>query len=157
MHTWAKSQTVMELSHCSIICSKANHLLGFLHRNLKISLMHIKEMAYKQLILTVLVIVLLHNMGPAPTSPYPQVRNGTTPGCMLCFKLTVEKKWPGQHHWVIAATKLVQFRNTTKNARLTLLFKVINSILIIPTEYLPPLLPSPELSIPSNLCNIKHS
>ena len=40
--------------HITQLCNKANRLLGFLHRNLKTSLKHIKEMAYKQFILPVL-------------------------------------------------------------------------------------------------------
>ena len=37
--------------HITQLCNKATHLLGFLHGNLKTSLMHIKEIAYKQQIL----------------------------------------------------------------------------------------------------------
>ena len=40
--------------HITQLCNKANRLLGFLHRNLKTSPKHFKEMAYKQLILPVL-------------------------------------------------------------------------------------------------------
>ena len=40
--------------HITQLCNKANRSLGFLHRNLKTSPMHIKEEAYKQLILPVL-------------------------------------------------------------------------------------------------------
>ena len=33
--------------HITQLCNKVNRLLAFLHRNLKTSLKHIKEMAYK--------------------------------------------------------------------------------------------------------------
>ena len=76
-------------------------------------------------------------MGAPPTLSYPQVRNGTTLSCTLCLN----RPWKRSNRESI--TELLQHLNWStletqqKNARLTLLFKVINHILIIPTEYLP--------------------
>ena len=37
--------------HIHLICNKANHLLGFLHRNIHYCLLHLAEHAYKQIVL----------------------------------------------------------------------------------------------------------
>ena len=62
----------------------------------------------------------------------------------------------GQYHWIITATELVHFSNTTKNTRLT----PYSKSLIIPTEYLPvksSSFPSPDLITHSNVCTINQS
>ena len=41
-------------SHISYICHKANRTLGFLQRNFKACPIHLKEQAYKQLVLPLL-------------------------------------------------------------------------------------------------------
>ena len=102
--------------HITQLCNKANRLLGFLHRNLKTSPKHIKEMAYKQLILPLLqycsTIWDPHQQYLIHKLEMVQHR-----AARFVLKKTMAKKQPGQHHWIITTTKLVNFGNTTEKCQ----------------------------------------
>ena len=122
--------------HVSHLCNKANRLLGFLHRNLRNSPRHIKETAYKQLILPVLQYCssiwdphqkyLIHKL--------EMVQHRAA-------RFVLNKPWKRNDQDSI--TQLLQqlnwptLKTQRRHARLILLYKVINNILIIPSEYLP--------------------
>ena len=123
-------------SHITQLCNKANRLLGFLHRNLKNSSRHIKELAYKQLILPVLQYC------SSIWDPYQQYLIHKLEMVQhRAIRFVLNRPWQRNHQDSI--TELLQQLNwptletQRRHARLTLLYKVYNKIMIIPSEYIP--------------------
>ena len=124
--------------HVSHLCNKANCLLGFLHRNLRNSPRHIKETTYKQLILPVLQYCssiwdphqqyLIHKL--------EMVQHRAA-------RFVLNKPWKRNAYDQDSITQLMQqiswptLKAQCRHARLILLYKIINNILIISSEYLP--------------------
>ena len=122
-------------SHISYVCHKANHTLGFLQRNFKTCLTHIKEQDHKQLVLPLLEYC---------ASIWDQHHQGHI------LKLEMVQPWaarfilnkPWSHSNNISVTKMLQdlkwptLQTWCKYLRLILLFKIINRLLQIPDQYL---------------------
>ena len=64
---WMNS-TLQWHTHVTKTCNKANSTLGFLQRNLKNGPTHLKQLAYRQLVLP--PGLLCHYMGPIPPGGY---------------------------------------------------------------------------------------
>ena len=122
--------------HIELISNKANHLLGFLRRNLRHCPNHLKECAYKQLILPILEYCspiwdpyhhkLIYNLEMIQhwaacfvlNQPWNKLHRDSI--SLLLHKL----KWPS-------------LQDRRKQARLILLFKMLNKLICIPHRYLP--------------------
>ena len=133
--------------HINSLCSKANRLLGFLLRTLHYCLSNLKEHAYKQIVL--------------PSIEYcssiwdPHQQSSIHKLEMIqhrAARFVLSKPWRCNHRDSI--TEMLQTLNwpslekRRKQSRLILLFKLLNNMIYIPTEYLP--VPSPLTNTRSN-------
>ena len=78
--------------HIHLICNKANHLLGLLHRNLYHCPSYLKEHAYKQINCLTIHRLLFYYMGSIPVNIHPQAWNDTAPSCKVRVKQTMEEE-----------------------------------------------------------------
>ena len=126
--------------HINSICNKANRLLGFLYRNLRHCPPHLKERAYKQIVLPSIEYC------SAIWDPHQQ---------SLIHKLEMiqhraarfvfNKPWRRNHRDsitdMLSSLNWPSLEKRRRHLRLILLFKFINRIIHIPSQYLPA--PSP--------------
>ena len=133
--------------HINSLCSKANHLLGFLRRTLHHCPSNLKEHAYKQIVL--------------PSIEYcssiwdPHQKSFIHKLEMIqhrAARFVLNKPW--RRNYRDSITEMLQTLNWSslekrrKQSRLILLFKFLNNMIHIPTEYLPT--PSPLTNTRSN-------
>ena len=123
--------------HVNHICNKANRLLGFLNRNLRHTPQNIKEYTYKQLVLPSI------DYCSAIWDPY--TKNDISKLEMLqhrAARFVMNKPWY-RHQHNVSITKILAelhwptLQNRRKQARLILMFKIVNGNLIVPTRCLP--------------------
>ena len=126
----------------SYIYNKANRLLGFLKRNLHNAPLEIKEHVYKQLLLPSIEYcsVIWVPYHQTSISKLEMIQNRAA-----CFVLNTPWHTSDQNHDSIADMltyrKWPTLQNRKTTARLTLLFKIVNNLLVIPDRCLP--LPTP--------------
>ena len=121
--------------HVNHICNKANHMLGFLNRNLFHAPHNIREYTYKQLVLPSI------DYRSAIWDPY--TKNDILE--MLQHRaahFVMNKPWYRQCHNVSITEILAELhwptlQNRRKQACLILMFKIVNINLIIPARCLP--------------------
>ena len=124
--------------HIDYICNKANRLLGFLKRNLHSCHKHFKEYAYKQFLL--------------PSIEYccaiwdPHHQNDISKLEMIqhrAARFVLNKPW-NRHHRDSITDMLNELnwpslQERRKQARLILLYKIVNHLLLVPNRCLPSL------------------
>ena len=126
--------------HINSICNKANRLLGFLCRNLHHCPPHLKERVYKQIVLPSIEYC------SAIWDPYQQTSIHKLEMLLhhaarfLLNKLWRRNRRDSITHMLITL-KWPSLENCRRHLCLTLLFKFINKMIHIPTQYLPA--PSP--------------
>ena len=157
LRVWLNSQLSWH-SHISNICHKANRTLGFLQRNFKTCPTHLKEVAYKQLVLPLLEYCATiwdpHNQYDIKHLEMVQRRTA---------RFVLNKPW--SHNDNNSVTEMLQYLKwpalqiRRKYLRLILLFKIINNLLMIPNQYLPALaqLPSTRSNHPLKLFRYQPS
>ena len=123
--------------HVNHICNKANRMLGFLNRNLFHAPQNIREYTYKQLVLPLL------DYCSAIWDPY--TKSDISKLKMLQHRaahFVVNKPWYRQY-LNVSITKILAelhwptLQNRRKQARLILMFKIVNGNLIVPAHCLP--------------------
>ncbi|MCY3928347.1 MAG: reverse transcriptase family protein [Acidobacteria bacterium] len=123
-------------SHIEILCNKANRLLGFLQRNLYHCPSYLRELAYRQLILPILdycsPIWDPHQSGLIHKLEMVQHR---------AARFVLNQPW-NRHHpdsisQMLHELKWPSLQDRRKQARLVLLFKIMNDLICIPPQYLP--------------------
>ena len=124
--------------HIDYICNKANRLLGFLKRNLYSCHKHFKEYAYKQFLLPSLEYCC------AIWDPYYQTDISKLEIVQhRAARFVLNKPWNRHHHDSI--TEIFQELNWPslqqhrKQARLILLYKIVNNLLFVLSRCLPSL------------------
>ena len=121
--------------HIDYICNKANRLLGFLKRNLYSCHKHFKEYAYKQFLLPSLEYCC------AVWDPYYQTDISKLEMVQhKAARFVLNKPWNRHHHDSI--TEILQELNwpslpqCRKQARLILLYKIVNNLLFVQSHCL---------------------
>ena len=124
--------------HINYICNKANRLLGFLKRNLYNAPLEIKEHVYKQLLLPSIEYC------SAIWDPYHQTSiNKLEMIQHRAARFVLNKPWLRSNHHYDSITDMLTYlqwpsledRRTV--ARLTLLYKIVKKLLVIPNHCLP--------------------
>ena len=138
--------------HINSIYNKANRVLGFLRRNLHHCPPHLKEHAYKQIVLPSIEYC------SAIWNPYQQTSIHKLEMLHHAMWFVLNKLWRRNHRDSITdmliTLKWPSLENRRRHLRLTLLFKFINKMIHIPTQYSPA--PSPITTTRANhksLCN----
>ena len=127
--------------HINSVCNKANRLLGFLRRTLHHCPPHLKEHAYKQIVLPSIQycssiwdphqqslihkLEMIQHRAARFVLNRPWRRNHRD----SITEMLVELKWP-------------TLEDRRKQARLMLLFKFVNKLIYVPNQYLPVLSPA---------------
>ena len=75
-----------------LVCNKANHLLGFLHRNLYHCPSYLKVHAYKQIALPSIEYCCTIWYPCIPANIHPQARNDTGVSCKVRIKQIIEEE-----------------------------------------------------------------
>ena len=127
--------------HIDSLCSKANRLLGFLRRTLHHCPSHLKEHAYKQIVLPSIEYCcsIWDPFHQSSIYKLEMIQHRAA-------RFILNKPWRRNHRDSI--TEMLQslswlpLEERRKNARLVLLFKVLNNMIHIPTDYLP--VPAPS-------------
>ena len=122
--------------HINSICNKANCLLGFLCRNLHRCPPHLKERAYKQIVLPSIEYfsAIWDPYQPTSIHKLEMIQHRAA-----WFELN--KRWRRNHRDSISdmliRLKWQSLENHRRHSRLILLFKFVNKMIHIPTQYLP--------------------
>jgi len=130
--------------HINSLCRKTNHLLGFLRRILHHFPSHLKEHAYKQIILPSVEYCC------SIWDPYQQTsihKLEMIQHRVACFVLNR----PRRKNCRDSVTDMLNWQTLEKcrkQSRLMLLFKFANSLIYVPNQYLPA--PSPVTSTRAN-------
>ena len=133
--------------HINSICNKANRLLGFLRRNLHHCPPHLKERAYKQIVLPTIQYC------SAIWDPYQQTSIHKLEILQhRAARFVLNKPWRRNHRDSITGMLMTLIwpllENRRRHSRLILLFKFVNKLIHIPTQYLP--VPSPLTTTRAN-------
>ena len=126
--------------HIDSICNKANRLLGFLYRSLRRCPNKLKECAYKQMILPI-----LEYCSPI-WDPYQQKSIHKLEMIQhRAARFVLNQPWNRQHRDSISELlqnlKWPSLQARRKQARLIFLFKILNGLICIPNQCLPPPFP----------------
>ena len=124
--------------HIDYICNKANRLLGFLRRNLHSCHKHFKEYAYKQFLLPSIeyCCVIWDSYHQNDIYKLEIIQDHAA-------RFVLNKPWIRHHHDSI--TEMLNELNWPslqehrKQARLILLYKIVNHLLLVPNRCLPSL------------------
>ena len=122
--------------HINSICNKANCLLRFLRRNLHHCPPHLKQPAYKQIILPSIEYC------SAIWDPYQQTSIHKLEMIQhRAARFVLNKPWRRNHKDSITdmliRLKWQSLENRRRHSHLILLFKFVNKMIHIPTQYLP--------------------
>ena len=127
--------------HINSLCSKANRLLGFLRRALHHCPPHLREHAYKQIVLPSIEYC------SSIWDPHQQTLIHKLEMIQHCVaRFVLNRPWRRNCRDsvtnMLLTLKWPSLEERRKQSRLTLLFKFINNLIYIPNQYLPVLSPA---------------
>ena len=130
------NNTLQWHTHVTKTCNKANRTLGFLQRNLKNAPTHLKQLAYRQLVLPLMdycaTIWDPYHQGDIKRLEMVQRR---------AARFVLNRPWnhTGNEsvNEMLSVLKWPLLQARRKYLRLVLLFNVVNHLLYIPDQYLP--------------------